>query len=132
MSAGLSTTYYRTLHAAGAPSFSEQLNNNLGEYVAATLSIPIFSRLQKATGIRRARNNYRMAQEAYEEKRVELEKLSREAWQDLEAYRKQTRQMEKKVAADSLAYLLTRRQYEEGLSTAIDLHTSSWAVWTLT
>ena len=94
MSAGLSTTYYRTLHAIGVPSFSEQLKNNLGEYVAATLSIPIFSRLQKATGIRRARNNYRMAQEAYEEKRTELEKLSREAWQDLEAYQKQTRQME--------------------------------------
>ena len=33
--------------------------------------------------------------------------------------------MQKKVEADSLAYQLTRRQYEEGLSTAIDLHTSS-------
>ena len=33
--------------------------------------------------------------------------------------------MEKKVEADSLAYQLTRRQYEEGLSTAIDLHTTS-------
>ena len=125
MSAGLSTTYYHTLHTLSATAFSDQLKNNLGEYVAATLSVPIFSRLQKTTSIRRARNNYRMAQEAYEEKRTELEKMSREAWQDLTAYRKQTMQMEKKVAADSLAYQLTRRQYEEGLSTAIDLHTSA-------
>lgn len=125
MSAGLSTTYYHTLHTPSVTSFSDQLKNNLGEYVAATLSVPLFSRLQKTTSIRRAKNNYRMAQEAYEEKRTELEKMSREAWQDLTAYRKQARQMEKKVSADSLAYELTRRQYEEGLSTAIDLHTSA-------
>ena len=125
MSAGLSTTYYHTLHTPSGTSFSDQLKNNLGEYVAATLSVPLFSRLQRTTSVRRAKNYYRMAQDAYEEKRTELEKLSREAWQDLTAYRKQTAQMEKKVAADSLAYQLTRRQYEEGLSTAIDLHTSS-------
>ena len=56
---------------------------------------------------------------------LELEKLSREAWQDMTAYQKQTLQMRKKVEADSLAYQLTRRQYEEGLSTAIDVHTTS-------
>ena len=125
MSAGMSTTYYKTLHTKTAVDFNEQIKNNLGEYVSATLSIPIFSRLQKLTSIRRAKNNYRIAQEAYEEKRLELDKLNRETWQDLNAYRKQTVQMKKKVEADSLAYQLTRRQYEEGLSTAIDLHTSA-------
>ena len=54
-----------------------------------------------------------------------MEKLSREAWQDWLAYQMQTIQMEKKVEADSLSYQLTRRQFEEGLSTAIDLHTTS-------
>jgi outer membrane protein len=66
-----------------------------------------------------------MACEAYEQKHLELEKLSREAWNDWQGYLKQTVQMKKKVEADSLAYQLTRRQYEEGLSTAIDLHTTS-------
>jgi outer membrane protein len=66
-----------------------------------------------------------MACEAYEQKRLELEKLSREAWQDWQGYVKQTAQMERKVEADSIAYQLTRRQFEEGLSTAIDLHTTS-------
>lgn len=124
-SAGLSTTYFKTLHSQTAETFGNQLKNNMGEYLSATLSIPIFNRLQTMTSIRRAKNNYRMAQEAYEEKRFELEKLSREAWQDLNAYLKQTQQMKKKVEADSLAYQLTCRQYEEGLSTAIDLHTTS-------
>ena len=125
LSAGLSTTYYKTLHSQTAASFGEQFKNNLGEYLSATLSIPLFNRLQTITGIRKARNNYRIACEAYEQKQLELEKLSREAWQDWQGYLKQTEQMEKKVEADSIAYQLTRRQFEEGLSTAIDLHTTS-------
>ena len=125
VSAGLSTTYYHTLHTSSGASFSDQFKNNMGEYIGATLSIPLFNRLQTITSIRRAKNNYLIAREDYEQKLLELEKLAREAWQDWQGYQKQTVQMTKKVEADSLAYQLTRRQYEEGLSTAIDLHTIS-------
>ena len=125
LSAGLNTTYYKTLHSETAASFSNQFKNNMGEYVGATLSIPLFNRLQTVTNIRKAKNNYQIACEAYEQKQLELKKLSQEAWQDWQGYLKQTVQMEKKVEADSLAYQLTRRQFEEGLSTAIDLHTTS-------
>ena len=125
LSAGLNTSYYKTLHSDMAASFRDQLNNNMGEYVGATLSIPLFNRLQTITNIRKAKNNYRIAQEALEQKRLELEKLSREAWLDWLGYQKQTVQMVKKVEADSIAYQLTKRQFEEGLSTAIDLHTTS-------
>ena len=125
LSAGLNTTYYKTLHSQTAAAFGDQLKNNMGEYIGATLSIPLFNRLQTITSIRKAKNNYQMACEAYEQKQLELEKLSREAKQDWLGYQKQTVQMEKKVEADSLAYQLTRRQFEEGLSTAIDLRTTS-------
>ena len=125
LSAGLSTTYYKTLHSDAGQSFHDQIKNNMGEYVGATLSIPLFNRLQTVTSIRRAKNNYQIAREAYEQKQLELEKLSREAWQDWQGYLKQVEQMEKKVEADSITYQLTRRQFEEGLSTAIDLHTTS-------
>ena len=124
LSAGLNTSYYKTLHSDMAASFRDQLNNNMGEYVGATLSIPLFNRLQTITNIRKAKN-YRIAQEALEQKRLELEKLSREAWLDWLGYQKQTVQMVKKVEADSIAYQLTKRQFEEGLGTAIDLHTTS-------
>ena len=106
LSAGLNTTYYHTLHSDVGESFSNQFNNNMGEYVGATLSIPLFNRLQTITSIRKAKNNYRIAQETYKQKQLELEKLSREAWH-------------------SIAYQLTKRQFEEGLSTAIDLRTTS-------
>ena len=125
LSAGLNTTYYKTLHSETAASFRNQLKNNMGEFVGATVSIPLFNRLQTITNIRKAKNNYRIAQEALEQKQLELEKLSREAWQDWQGYLKQTVQMEKKVEADSIAYQLTKRQFEEGLSTAIDLRTTS-------
>ena len=125
LSSGLSTTYYKTLHSQTAAAFGSQFKNNMGEYVGATLSIPLFNRLQTITNIRRAKNNYQIARENYEQKQLELEKLVREAWQDWQAYLKQAEQMAKKVEADSLAYQLTRRQFEEGLSTAIDLHTTS-------
>ena len=123
--AGLSTTFYKTLHAENALSFGKQFNNNMGEYVGVSLSIPIFNRMQTVTNIRRAKNNYRMACEAYEQKQAELEKLSREAWLDWQGYLKQAAQMEKKVEADSLAHQLTYHQYRDGLSTAIDLHATS-------
>ena len=125
LSAGLNTTYFKTLHTKTTSSFSDQFKNNMGEYLGATLSIPLFNRLQTITSIRKAKNNYRIARETYEDKQRELEKLSREAWQDWLAYLKQTEQMIEKVEADSIAYQLTRRQFEEGLSTAIDLHTTS-------
>lgn len=125
LSAGLSTTYYKTLHNEASETFGKQLKNNMGEYLGISLSIPLFNRLQTLTSIRKAKNNYRMSQEAFAQKQLELEKLSREAWQDWQGYLLQTEQMEKKVKADSIAHQLTKRQYEEGLSTAIDLHTTS-------
>ena len=125
LSAGLNTTYFHTLHLDDAQSFREQLKNNMGEYVGVTLTIPLFNRLQTITSIRKAKNNYQIARENYEQKQLELEKLSREAWQDWQGYQKQSEQMAHKVKADSLAYQLTKRQFEEGLSTAIDLHTTS-------
>ena len=125
LSAGLSTTYYKTLHSQAAEAFSNQLKNNMGEYLGISVSIPLFNRLQTLTSIRRAKNNYRMAQETFAQKQLELEKLSREAWQDWHGYLMQAAQMEKKVEADSMAHQLTLRQFEEGLSTAIDLHTTS-------
>ena len=125
LSAGLSTTYFKTLHSTTATPFHRQFSNNMGEYIAATLSIPIFNRLSTVARAKKAKNNYLIAKEDYEQKRMELEKLSQEAWQDMKAYTLQAQQAYKKVTADSIAYLLTRRQYEEGLATAIELHNTA-------
>ena len=128
LSAGWSTTYYKTLDAPANLSWRQQMRENRGEWVAASLSFPLFGRLGTVTSIRCARNNYRYAMESYEQKREELERLRREAVMDAEAYRREAQGMRKKVEADSLAYALTRRQWEEGLSTAIDVTNTSAAL----
>lgn len=125
LSAGLNTTYHKQLHSETTVSFRSQLAGNMGQYIGVSLSIPLFNRLQTIASIRKAKNNYKIACEEYQQQRLELEKLSREAWQDWQGYLKQTEQMIHKVDADSLAYQLARRQFEEGLSTAIDLHATS-------
>ena len=128
LSGGWSTSYYKTLDAPSQMSWGNQLREHRGEWVAASLSFPLFGRLGTVTSIHRARNNYRYAQEAYEQKCEELVRLYREAAMDVETYRSEVEGMQKKVEADSLAYTLTRRQWEEGLSTAIDVTNTSAAL----
>lgn len=122
--AGISTSYFKQLHADGYSSFGTQLKNNKGEYVSVSLSIPIFNRLSTLASVRQSRNNYRIASQQLEEQRTTLHKLAREALQDCDNYRLETLQMEKKVESDSLAYAATCRKYEEGLSTGIEVQTS--------
>ena len=125
LSGGWSTSYYKTLDAPGTLSWGEQMRQHRGEWVAANVSFPLFGRLGTMTSIRRARNNYRFAQEDYQQKLEELNRLHREAILDAEAYRREAEGMLRKVEADSLAYTLTRHQWDEGLSTAIDVKNTS-------
>ena len=124
ISGGMSTNYNKMLHAE-AVGFRTQLDNNKGEYVYATLSIPVFSRLQTITKVRRQKNNLRIAEEQLAQKRDELARLRLQAGSDCEGYRRQTVQMQHKVGADSLAWQLTLRKYEEGLASGIDVQTTS-------
>ncbi len=124
ISGGMSTSYNKMLHNP-TTGFHDQLRNNKGEYVYASLSIPLFNRMETITRIRRQRNNLRIAEEQLAQKRDELTKLQLQALNDCEGYRKQTIQMRKKVEADSIAARLTTRKYEEGLSSAIDVQTSN-------
>lgn len=124
ISGGISTSFNKMLHNE-TTGFRDQLSNNQGEYVYASVSIPIFNRLQTITSIRKQRNNLRIAEEELAQKRDELAKLQLQAENDCEGYRKQTVQMLHKVEADSIAARLTTRKYEEGLSSAIDVQTST-------
>ena len=122
---GVSSSYYKELHKDGYDSFGRQFRNNLGQYFGVSMSIPLFNRFSGAVSMRQARNNYRIASEQYEEQKTELQKLVLQAVQDREGYLKETVQMEKKVASDSLAYHVTRRKFEEGLMTSLDVQNSA-------
>lgn len=125
--AGLSTSYYKQLHSE-YPSFGKQFHDNYGSYVGVSLSVPIFSQLKGLTGMRKAKFNYRIAREQAEEQKLELRKLVEQAVMDREGYLKESIQMEKKAASDRLAYQVTKRKYEEGLMTSLDVQNNA-ATW---
>ncbi len=125
LSAGINSSYYRNLDAPSSTSFQRQLKNNLGEYIAMNLSIPLFNRLASVTSLRRARNNLRIAQEQYAAKQTELDVLRQQAHLDVETNIKEIAQSITKTAADSLAYELVRQQFTQGLASPIEVQTAA-------
>ena len=123
--AGLNTSYYKQLNATGYAGFWEQADNNFGQYVGMSISIPLFDGFSRVNSIRKARNSYRIAEEQYEAQKEELHKLVAQAVLDRNGFLKESIQMEKKVRSDSIAYRVTRRKFEEGLMTSLDVQTSA-------
>ncbi|MCQ2226841.1 MAG: TolC family protein [Bacteroidales bacterium] len=123
--AGINTMYFRSMDGADNIGFARQMRNNVGEYIGASVSIPIFNRLGNIASIRRTRNDYRIADEQYRQRCNELRKMSIQADADCNAFRQQVEQMQKTVDADSLAHVLIKRKYEEGLCNPIDLQASA-------
>ncbi len=124
--AGISTSYYDNLKSDVSPaSFKNQFKNNRGEYIGVSLSFPIFSRLERVTDIRRARNNVRIAEQEKAEILRQLQTTIEKAVHDRDGYAKEAVQMDKKEKADALSYQITLRKYEEGLMSPIDLQTTA-------
>lgn len=126
LQAGVSTSYYRNITAAsGADPFHSQFRNNMVEYVVVSLSIPLFSRLQGITAMRRARNNWRDAELQRDETLRKLANKIDQATMDRDGYAREVGSMERKVEADSLAYQLHRAEFAEGMVTALELQTAA-------
>ena len=92
--------------------------------MGAVLSIPIFNGSTRSD-IKKAKNNIQTAMLDRDETTRKLHTDIEQALLDCNGYVKEIRQMENKVNADSLAYYVVKRKFEEGMVSAIDLHTSS-------
>ena len=125
LTGGVTTNYYKNLSLKGQyDGFASQLRNNRGEYLALTLSIPIYNN-DRWHSMKKARNDWQLAQVNLEETRRKLHDQIAQAVMDAEGYAKELRQMQKKVASDSLAYHMSSRKFEEGMLSTFDLHTSA-------
>ncbi len=122
---GMSTSYYKTRHVDGYPNFSKQFRDNKGIYFGFSLNIPIFNRFSGIVSIRKARNNFRIATESHEEEKENLCKMVVQAINDRDGFWKETVQMQQKVKSDSIAYYVTRRKYEEGMMTSLDVQNTA-------
>ena len=122
---GISTNYYKNLSQKGQyDGFASQFRNNQGEYLALTLSIPIFNS-DRWHSVKKARNDWQLAQVNLEETRRKLHDQIAQAVMDAEGYAKELHQMQKKVTSDSLAYHMSSRKFEEGMLSTFDLHTAA-------
>lgn len=125
LSMGMSSSYYKNINDQQARHFAEQMKNNSGQYISATLSIPLFNRLNTITGIRDRRNSLKQARENLEYEQQELHRLITEAVSDRESACMELRKIEQQVQADSIASGITIRKWEEGLASPIDVQTAA-------
>lgn len=131
LNAGISTAYYKTIGAEyHAPVFGDQFRNNRGEYISATLHIPIFSCLSRISNMKRARYALENAREQLEEQNRRLHDEIVSAVMDRDGYAVEILSMQTKVDADAEAYRLNLRKYEEGLLSLIDLQLSANTYYT--
>ena len=123
---GINTNYYRNLSQGSSKTdnFGKQFNNNMGEYVYLSLSIPLFmpSRWRSA---RRAKADWEASKLDLEDARRKLHDDIAQAVLDRDGYSRELMKMERKTVADSIAWHLASRKYEEGMLSTFDLHTAA-------
>ncbi len=126
LSGGINSNYFVNVDNRSAyASFGAQLRNNRGSYVQLSMSIPIFSGLNRRTATRRARNNWKNADLELSAVRRTVESEVAQTYHQMLGYGKQYIQGQKKVRAAQLAYDGIARKFEKGLVSAIDLQTAS-------
>lgn len=123
--AGISTSYYRLLGEGSFPSFSSQWSNNMGQYIGVSLSIPLSQGVTNINKVKIAKINLLEAEANLDRVRLDLQKEITEAELDLEGAIRDLEAAQRLVEAEQLAYNATRRKYELGTSSAIDLYTAT-------
>ncbi|GAB6950013.1 TolC family protein [Hoylesella timonensis 4401737 = DSM 22865 = JCM 15640] len=123
---GINTNYYRNLSQGSSKTdnFGKQFNNNMGEYVYLSLSIPLFMP-SRWCAARRARADWEASKLDLEDARRKLHDDIAQAVLDRDGYSRELMKMERKTAADSIAWHLASRKYEEGMLSTFDLHTAA-------
>lgn len=123
--AGVSTNFFRNMDGSEYSSFGSQFKNKRGEYIAFTLSIPIFNGFSRSASVKRAKAQMNIA-------RNERDDILRKLYSDIEQavadtngqvdeYYQAVRQRE----SAEVAHQVNQRKYEEGLIDPILLHTSA-------
>lgn len=125
-SGGVSTNYNKMINgdAKSSPYYS-QFNGNLGEYVQMNLNIPIFDGLYNRSNVRIKRFTMKQQEQTHTENMRLLQSEIQQAVIDMEGAGMEFMRYQKQVTANEIAYKATRRKYDEGMISAIELQTSS-------
>ena len=122
--AGWSTSYY-TYQGSSTAAFQDQFRNNGGEYVELSVSIPIWSRLNKQSTISRKRHALEKASAELDQKRRDVESEVRRAVQDRDGAATAYEQACRKAEVQSEAYTLNLKKLEQGLISPLEFQTAN-------
>lgn len=125
--AGWSTSYYTFPgdQSYQPVSFMNQFNNNSGEYLQLSLSIPIYDRLSRHSNISMKKSAYRRAEAGYEQKVREVKSEVKRAVQDRDGAAAALVQAQKRAEVEEQAYKYNSRKFEQGLISSIEFQTAS-------
>lgn len=132
INAGVSTAYNKLI-AGGTNktvNFNQQFKNNVGEYFSATISIPIFNRLNIISSKKKAKHSYEIAKIQRDKQYRKLYNDIVKAEMDRQGLAAEIISLSEKVKADSLSYSLNKKKYNEGLLSLIDLQTTANDLYT--
>jgi len=137
LSAGLSTVYNHNqgreddffipnpTDPNGAPllvknGFFDQLDNNLGEFIGLSLSVPIFSRGQVKANVNRAKINQEISQVNLDDSKRALRESVERAYINAKATLKEYEAAEKSVKAQEQSFSFAQERYNLGATNSFD------------
>ena len=123
--AGYSTSFSRSLDSSAYEAFANQFRNKRGYYIGASLSLPIFNGFSTSANIKRSKYQLEIARTERDAALRALYTEIEQAVADMNGSADQHIQSMRQREYTSVAHDVNRRKYEEGLVSALELHTSS-------
>ena len=123
--AGYSTNFSRYLDGREYVSFKDQLKGKRGHYIGFSLSIPVFSGFSRSASVNRSKAQVVIAQNEEAEALRTLYSEIEQAVADKNGQADEYNQAQKQSESMSIAHKINQRKYDEGLISALELHTSS-------
>jgi outer membrane protein len=123
-SAGWSTGFFRNL-GGDYTSFSDQFRGKRNYGVGLTLSVPIFRGFSTSASIKRSKFNLDIARIEHDEALRALYTDIEQSVADMNGMADQHVQAVRSREYTSVAHDVNQRKYDEGLVSALELHTSS-------
>ncbi|MDR2912710.1 MAG: TolC family protein [Alistipes sp.] len=125
LGAGYSTGFFRNMDGDEYASFREQFSGKRGYWAGATLSIPVFNGFTTSANIRRTKFRTDIAKIERDATLRALYTEIEQAVADMNGQADQHTQAVRQRESVAVAHDVNRRKYEEGLLSALELHTSS-------
>ncbi len=124
LEAGVATSFFTNLNGGKYDSYGTQLSGNLGQWVGATLSIPIFNRWQSRANISKTKNNLRQAEADHNEKLRTLQSTILQVEMELRAAYSAWSHAKSNVEYQTIATNAALREWKIDKISIIELQTS--------